>query len=70
MTRASPSSGRSRQESIEMVVVLPAPFGPSRLKISPFSTAEIDALDGLAFAKGFVQVLYFDGFFHNVPPNF
>jgi hypothetical protein len=32
---ASPEVGVYNVESIEMVVVLPAPFGPSRLKISP-----------------------------------
>ncbi len=34
-TSASPESGLSRQERMEMVVVLPAPLGPRRLKISP-----------------------------------
>src|SRR5687768_5815443 len=32
---ASPEVGVYRVESMEMVVVFPAPFGPSRLKISP-----------------------------------
>ena len=32
---ASPLVGEKRVERTEMVVVLPAPFGPSRLKISP-----------------------------------
>ena len=35
-----------------------------------FFHAEIDALNSLAFAKGFVQVLYFDGFFHNYMPPY
>ena len=34
---AVPPVGRSRQQSILMVVVLPAPFGPSREKSSPSS---------------------------------
>jgi len=32
---ASPLVGAKRVERTEIVVVLPAPFGPSRLKISP-----------------------------------
>jgi hypothetical protein len=32
---ASPPVGMKRVESIEMAVVLPAPLGPSKLKISP-----------------------------------
>ena len=39
--RASPPLGRSRQESIEMVVLLPAPLGPSRLKISPSAMSKL-----------------------------
>jgi hypothetical protein len=34
-TSASPESGLRRHERMEMVVVLPAPLGPRRLKISP-----------------------------------
>ena len=51
-----------------MVVVLPAPFGPQQAEDLAFFHREIDVLDGLAFAKGFVQVFYFNGFFHKVPP--
>ena len=36
---ACPADGRSRVASIRSVVVLPAPFGPTRPKISPGSTA-------------------------------
>jgi hypothetical protein len=32
--------------SILIVVVLPAPFGPSRPKSSPFSIAKLTAADG------------------------
>ena len=38
-TRALPSVGRSRVESMRTVVVLPAPFGPSRPKIVPGRTS-------------------------------
>ena len=34
-TLIRPSIGLSRVTSIRMVVVLPAPFGPSRPKVSP-----------------------------------
>ena len=37
-TRISPEVGRSTVEIMLMVVVLPAPFGPSRPKNSPVST--------------------------------
>ena len=36
---ASPPSGVSRVASIRSVVVLPAPFGPRKPKISPSATA-------------------------------
>ena len=39
-TRASPEVGRSSVVSILIVVVLPAPFGPSRPKSSPCSIAK------------------------------
>src|SRR5690348_10170748 len=37
-TVATPSSGGSRVASIRRVVVLPAPFGPRKPKISPSAT--------------------------------
>src|SRR5262245_32533960 len=37
-TRTSPAVGAMRPPSIRRVVVLPAPFGPSRPKISPGAT--------------------------------
>src|SRR5207244_2492665 len=37
-TRAAPESGRSSPNNIRMAVVLPAPLGPSKPKISPAST--------------------------------
>ena len=42
---ASPEVGVYKVESIEMVVVLPAPFGPSRLKISPSLIAKEGGVD-------------------------
>ena len=45
-TVASPPVGLSRQLSMEMVVLLPAPLGPSRLKISPSLDVEAHAVDG------------------------
>ena len=38
LTVAEPDVGLSMVQSIETVVVLPAPFGPSNPKISPLST--------------------------------
>ena len=41
ITNASPCVGSSRQASIEMMVLLPAPLGPSRLNISPACTSKL-----------------------------
>ena len=41
-----PEVGRARVVQMLMVVVLPAPLGPSRPKSSPSRTAEVDAIDG------------------------
>ena len=40
-TRMLPESGGMRPRSIEIVVVLPAPFGPSRASVWPRSTARL-----------------------------
>ena len=40
-THAVPSLGRSRPQSIRMVVVLPAPLGPRNPKISPVRTPRL-----------------------------
>ena len=40
-TRALPPDGRSRPHSMRKMVDLPAPFGPSRPKISPRATAKL-----------------------------
>jgi len=42
-TRASPEVGGNRVVSILMVVVLPAPFEPSRPKISPALTERVSS---------------------------
>jgi hypothetical protein len=42
--RTCPSSGGSRVARIEISVVFPAPFGPSRPKISPSRTAKLTPL--------------------------
>ncbi len=39
--RASPLVGRSRSSSVRIVVVLPAPFGPRKPKISPSCTVRL-----------------------------
>ena len=41
-----PASGARRPSRISTVVVLPAPFGPSRPKTSPPGDVEVDAVDG------------------------
>jgi hypothetical protein len=40
-TVALPASGSRRPSSISIVVVLPAPFGPSMPKTSPLSTLKL-----------------------------
>ena len=39
----SPAFGLSRPEIVRSVVVLPAPFAPMSVTISPFSHIEVDA---------------------------
>ena len=46
-TVASPAVGVISVASIRSVVVLPAPFGPRKPKISPALDVEVDAGDGL-----------------------
>ena len=43
-----------------MVVLLPAPLGPSRLRISPFSARKVHALHGLQLAEALLQILRLD----------
>ena len=42
-TKALPEVGMTRVVNIPAVVVLPAPFGPSRPKISPFPIARFSS---------------------------
>ena len=49
-----------------MVVDLPAPFGPSRLKISPCSNLKIDPFDCYKFPKIFLQILDLNGFLNHL----
>ena len=51
-----PESGAVRPTTIENVVVLPAPFGPSRPTTSPDAIVEVDAPDDGAAAVGLGQV--------------
>src|SRR5437763_281241 len=46
-TRASPAVGSRRPSRISTVVVLPAPFGPSRANTSPILAATTALLEGL-----------------------
>src|SRR5664279_3978395 len=41
--RASPALGASTPQSMRMVVLLPAPLGPRKPKISPFSTSKVSS---------------------------
>ena len=59
----SPSSGRSTVESIRIVVVFPAPLGPSRPKISCAADGERDVVDGLDGAKGLSEMACYDEVF-------
>ena len=45
-TNACPEVGMTRVVSIPAVVVLPAPLGPSRPKISPGAHVEVELVDG------------------------
>ena len=46
-TRAVPAVGDSSVARMRSVVVLPAPLGPRKPKISPARDLEVDAGDGL-----------------------
>ena len=50
-TSARPDVGMTRVVSMLAVVVLPAPFGPSRPKISPWATRQVHAVDGSDAAR-------------------
>ena len=55
-----PLVGRSSVVSILMVVVLPAPFGPRKAKISPGGDVEFNVIDGHGFAELFGKVCHPD----------
>ena len=46
-----PEVGGSRVVSILIVVVLPAPLGPSRPKTSPFFHRQVQGIHGREFAE-------------------
>src|SRR5580658_8178610 len=54
-TRAVPPVGRSSVSRMRMVVVLPAPFGPSRPKISPRPTSKLAPSSALVVPKSLVR---------------
>ena len=58
---AVPEVGGSSVVSMRISVDLPAPFGPSRPKISPFVDVEADALDGGEVAELLDDVPDVDG---------
>ena len=63
----SPEVGCSKPSRISMVVVLPAPLGPSRPKHSPAWISQVEAAHGLDFAVvGLAQAAALDGDAHGL----
>ena len=60
-TRAVPAVGGVSVVSMRISVVLPAPLGPSRPKISPCSTVKADVVHGHEIAEALGQFVDFDG---------
>ena len=60
-TIAVPASGRTSVVSTLIVVVLPAPFGPSRAKTSPRGDLEIEAVEDDLASEGLAQAPDQDG---------
>ena len=56
-TSTEPASGESSVQMIRSVVVLPAPFGPRRPKISPDSASKRDAAQHLVLAERLLQTV-------------
>src|SRR5208283_1527551 len=55
-TLTSPAVGRINPKSNLIVVVLPAPFGPKKPKMAPFSTAKFTLFTAMSFSpKIFVR---------------
>ena len=61
LTRAVPEVGGTSVVNMRMSVDLPAPFGPSRPKISPCVDGEIQRVHGAEIAEALGQVFNFDG---------
>lgn len=59
-SRASPLSGRVRQDSILMVVVFPAPLTPAG-RTAPLPDRQVQAVHGSDGPVALGQALYFDG---------
>ena len=60
-TRTPPPLGLRKPSRISTVVVLPAPLGPRKAKISPRRDLEVDAAHGLVVAIALVQAAHRDG---------
>ena len=60
-TLTSPASGGRRPQTIETVVVLPAPFGPEEADDRPLLDPERHAVDGGHAAVGLAQAGHFEG---------
>ena len=59
-----PASGLRRPTMDSMVVVLPAPFGPTMPKISPLSTLKETSSTAVVCAVQFAQIFYFNNVCH------
>ena len=57
-TETCPLVRERRPSRISTVVVLPAPFGPSRPKTSPRLDFEVDSFDGFDIAVGLLEALH------------
>ncbi len=61
LMRAVPSVGGTSVVNMRMRVDLPAPLGPSKPKISPFSTLKFKWSTAHEIAEALGQVFHFDG---------
>ncbi len=69
LTRAMPEVGGTSVVSIRISVDLPAPFGPSRPKTSPWLHFETQAVHGNKIAEPLRQIFDFDGGMIHVFPT-
>ncbi len=60
LTRAVPAVGGTSVVNMRMRVDLPAPFGPSRPKISPARHGEIQVIHGEKIAEALGQIFNFN----------